>query len=160
MAEYSKTNEQARDRLYQVMEKHVAELDAAIETYFAADGDDLGNQRRLELEQYITSGAGDRSSVYVYLLRAVHRAYPKPPVQAPELVSPMPPIVKSPEEARAKGLKNYVVVSEGRPAVVPEEWKDKNIKWFGGSVTEITPTVSDQQNPARMTYEGEVYRRE
>ena len=160
MAEYSKTNEQARDRLYQVMEKHIAELHAAIEAYFAADGDDLGNQRRLELEQYITSGAGDRSSVYVHLLRAVHRAYPKPPVQAPEFVSPMPTIVESPEEARAKGLKNYVVVSEGRPGAIPEEWKDKDIKWGGGYVSEIIPTLSDQQNPARLTPDGEVYYRE
>ena len=64
------------------------------------------------------------------------------------------------EEARAKGLKNYVVVSEGRPGAIPEEWKDKDIKWSGGYVSEITPTLSDQQNPDRMTYDGEVYRRE
>lgn len=156
MAEYSKTNEQAREKLYQVMDKCVAELHAAVEAYFAADGDDLGNQRRLELEQYVTRG--DQSSVYVYLMRAVRRAYPKPPVEAPEFSSPMPHIVKSSGEAREKGLSQYVIVEEGYPFETPEEWKD--IEWRGSSVTEITPTLSDQQNPTRLTPDGVAYRRE
>ena len=157
---FDKTNEAARARLYKVIDKHIEALKAAFDEYMAADADQ-GAKRALELEQYFSEGGGDRQIVYSKVRRAIKAAYPKAPEQAPQIGKPQElPTVSSVKEAKEKGLTNYTIVEEGVKYDIPSEWKDPSIEWTGARVSETVPTVGDQNRPARMTYEGEVYYRD
>ena len=156
---FSKANEEARKKLWKELDKHLEGIKASFDAYLNAD-DDKSERRKIELTQYMGKDCGDRRYKYHAAIKAMYKAFPKPVKPAPEFSgSPAAPVVKSAQEAGEKGFKTYVTIQEGPAYDVPDEWKDPNIEWVGGSVTEIGPTLSDQMEPARMTYEGQTYYR-
>ena len=156
---YSEANKAARDRFRAEVEKHIAELKTAYDEYLGSDTD-RSNRRRLELDQYLIEGCGERRAIYNSVRKAIRLSYPEPPKPGPVFESVKPVTVHSHAEAKEKGLKNYVIVTEGPKVDVPAAWKDPDIDWMGGHVTPITPTTADQMKPARMTEDGQVYYRE
>ena len=155
---FNSDNEKAREKLQNAIDKHIKELKAAYDEYLNAD-EDKSERRAQELEEYLLKGAGEKGGIGYGILWAIHVAYPKPPKPDPVFApGPSVPVVKSVAEAKKRGLTSYAIIEEGYAYDVPEEWKD--VDWMGASVTEVAPSVSDRNNPARMTEDGKVYYRE
>lgn len=157
---YNETNERARSRFFKIVDKHLEALKVAFDEYMNTDDQEKNPARDLELEQYLYRVTGGIPNKYALVKQAICEAYPKPPKPAPVFVGTVgAPIVKSEKEARKKSYHAYTIITEPPQVDVPEALKDPNIQWTGHSVTEIEPTLTDRNNPARMTYEGEVYYR-
>lgn len=158
---FNENNEKARTRFQKVIEKHLVELKAAYDEYLNSDPEDKSDRRKIELEQYLTHGCGDKAFVYNSVTTAIHVAYPKPQKPAPEIApTPTVPVVKSAAEAREKGYMSYAIIEDGPERDIPSAWKDPNIEWVGYSITEVPPTLGDRNNPARMTEDGKTYYRD
>ena len=155
---FSDVNVKARERFRKIIEKHIESLALAYDEYLSADTD-RSERREHELEQFLCAGT-ERAYIYNAVKRAIHAAYPKPPKAVPVFVSRSVRVVKSLKEAQEKGLTSFAIIEEGIAPDVPEELKDPSIQWIGHSVTEIVPTLSDSNEPARLTYDGKAYYRQ